>query len=91
LLDQVGLDAVAFLRFLRMLRWLFSAVAVACCGVLIPINVIFNLKNVDPGSRDTLSMMTIADVTGNILFVHVAISYIIGKLFLSFLLERILF
>jgi calcium permeable stress-gated cation channel len=77
LLDQIGLDAVAFLRFLRLLRWLSSAVTVACCGILLPVNIIFNLNNVKPSDRDQLSMMTIVAVKGNILFVHVAVSYIV--------------
>lgn len=48
-----------------------------CCGILIPVNIVFNLKNVPSKARDQLSMMTIANVSGNILFVHVAASYII--------------
>lgn len=46
LLDKLGLDAVAYLRFLRMLRWLFSSIALVAGGVLIPINVTYNLKQI---------------------------------------------
>ena len=64
-MDKVGLDAVTFLRFLRMMRWLFTGIAVLGCGILIPINVYYNLKHVDKEGRDILSMLTIRDVSGN--------------------------
>ncbi|KZT39324.1 DUF221-domain-containing protein [Sistotremastrum suecicum HHB10207 ss-3] len=77
LMDKVGLDAVTFLRFLRMMRWLFAVISLLACGVLIPVNVVYNLKNVNQKDRDPLSQMTIAKVGGKILFVHVGISYLI--------------
>ncbi|TRM69100.1 hypothetical protein BD626DRAFT_472925 [Schizophyllum amplum] len=76
LMDKVGLDAVTFLRFLRMMRWLFTGIAVLTCGILIPINVWYNIKN-DVDGRDILSMLTIRDVSGNILFAHVAVTYLV--------------
>lgn len=84
LLDKVGLDAVAFLRFLRMIRWLFTAIAILACGALLPINVVYNLKNVDSDERDILSMLTIRDLSGSVLFVHVAASYVFTFLILFF-------
>lgn len=80
LLDKIGLDAVAFLRFLRLMRWLFSGVTILTCATLIPINVAYNLKNVDSKDRDILSMLTIRDVSGNLLWAHVAVSYLITLL-----------
>ncbi|KAJ7496910.1 hypothetical protein FB451DRAFT_1209236 [Mycena latifolia] len=77
LVDKIGLDAAAFLRFGRLMRWLFTGVAGISCGILIPLNIIYNLKNVDSKARDVLSMMTIRDVSGNVLFVHVAVTYLI--------------
>jgi len=38
--DKIGLDAVIFLRFMRMLRNIFCVVTVFGCGILIPINVV---------------------------------------------------
>ena len=84
LLDKIGLDAVAFLRFLRMVRWMFTAIAVIGCGVLIPVNVIYNLKKVNSADRDLLSMLTLRDLTGPILFVHVATSYIFTFIIMFF-------
>lgn len=38
LVDTIGVDAVAFLQFLSLLRWAFLSIAVLVCGVLIPFN-----------------------------------------------------
>ena len=67
MLDKLGLDAVAFLRFSRMLRWMFLIIAALCCAVLIPCDVIYNVKEVDSGRRNALSMLTIQSVGGNVL------------------------
>jgi calcium permeable stress-gated cation channel len=85
LVDKVGLDAVAFLRFLRLLRWLFSSIAFLTCAVLIPINVTQSLRNVpDSTQRDQLSILTIRNVTGKWLFVHVGVTYLITILIIVF-------
>jgi hypothetical protein len=39
LVQQIGLDAVVFLRCLRMCRNIFVALALVGCGILIPINL----------------------------------------------------
>jgi len=80
LLDKIGLDAVAFLRFLRLLRWLFTGVAGLACFILIPINISYNLKFVNSKQRDVLSILTIRDVTGNFLYAHVIVTYLITLL-----------
>ena len=84
LLDKAGLDAVAFLRFLRLFRWLFTCIAILACGILVPISVSYNLKNVASGNRDALSMLTIRDVQGPWLFVAVAVTYVITALVMVF-------
>jgi hypothetical protein len=40
LVDTIGLDAVVFLRFLRMIRNIFGVLTIFGCGILIPINVV---------------------------------------------------
>jgi hypothetical protein len=40
LVDKIGLDAVLFLRFLRMIRNIFAVLSVIGCGILIPVNVV---------------------------------------------------
>lgn len=83
LLDKVGLDAVTFLRFNRLVRWLFTGITALTCGILVPINVVYNLKNVKPEGRDFLSMLTIRDVAGDILYAHVAVTYLITFLIIG--------
>ncbi|EKM53375.1 uncharacterized protein PHACADRAFT_259710 [Phanerochaete carnosa HHB-10118-sp] len=77
LVEKIGLDAAIFLRFLRMMRWLFTGVALLTCAALIPVNVVYNLQNVNSDDRDALSMLTIRDLDSKVLFVHVAATYII--------------
>ncbi|KAG8907252.1 hypothetical protein FRB99_004946 [Tulasnella sp. 403] len=84
LLDKVGLDAVAFLRFLRLLRWLFAAVAGVSCIVLIPLDLSYNNANIQKDNRNYLSALTIQNISGWRLFVHVAMSYIIAFLVMGF-------
>jgi hypothetical protein len=40
LVDKIGLDAVVFLRFMRMIRNIFCVVTIFGCGILIPVNVV---------------------------------------------------
>ncbi|KAM6502532.1 protein of unknown function DUF221 domain containing protein [Amanita muscaria] len=80
LLEKVGLDAVTFLRFLRLLRWLFTGIAFLTCAILIPINITYNLANVDSSKRDILSIMTIRDVEGAWLYAHVIVTYLVSFL-----------
>lgn len=75
MVSKLGMDAVVFLRFSRMLRWMFMAIAALCCGVLIPVDLIYNLNKVDAGDRDVLSTITIQNVRGASLYAHVAVSY----------------
>lgn len=77
LLDKIGLDAVTFLRFLRLLRWTFTGVALVSCLGLGAVDVVYNLKNVKASRRNTLSMFTIENVHDTALLAHVAGSYVI--------------
>ncbi|KIK61133.1 hypothetical protein GYMLUDRAFT_85115 [Collybiopsis luxurians FD-317 M1] len=84
LVDKLGLDAITFLRFGRLMRWLFTGVTALTCGILLPVNAVYNVKKVSSEKRDVLSMLTIRDVSGNILFVHVAVTYLITFLIMGF-------
>lgn len=66
------------------MRWLFTAIAILACSVLIPINVTYNLRNVKASKRDVLSMLTIRDVGGDLLYAHVAVTYLITLLIIAF-------
>lgn len=79
LVEKIGLDATTFLRFNRLMRWLFTGIAALTCGVLLPINYIYNKKNLKQSKEDPdlLTMLTIRDVKGDLLYAHVAASYLI--------------
>ncbi|EIW80389.1 DUF221-domain-containing protein, partial [Coniophora puteana RWD-64-598 SS2] len=85
LVDKIGLDAVAYLRFVRMIRTMFSAIALLCCAVLIPVDISYNLKYVSEDQRDILSVLTIRDVEGPSLFAHVAVTYGITAIVMYFI------
>lgn len=76
LTSQIGLDAVSFLRFLRLIRWLFTLTAVCACGVLIPLDFLYTLL-LKPTGYDILTAMTIRDVQGNRLYAHIGIEYLV--------------
>ena len=40
LVEKIGLDAVLFLRFLKMIRDIFLVLTVFGCGILIPVTVV---------------------------------------------------
>jgi len=60
-----------------MMRTIFTLVAFLTCAILVPINVSYNLSQVPKEDRDQLSMLTIRDVGGNILWAHVGMVYVI--------------
>ncbi|GAA5908026.1 hypothetical protein JCM5296_004359 [Sporobolomyces johnsonii] len=84
LMQTIGLDAVAFLRFLRMCRNMFICVAVLCCAILIPVNVVYNLRNVASENRNYLLMLTMENVKGNYLWAHVVGTYLLTVLVFFF-------
>jgi hypothetical protein len=59
-------------------------VAILACSALIPTNVVYNLRNVNSKRRDVLSMLTLRDVEGGVLFVHVAATYLFTFLVIGF-------
>lgn len=63
MLDKVGLDAVVYLRFLRMIRWLCLVITLGSVGVLLPINYLYNVRRVTR-EQGFLTKITISNVTG---------------------------
>ncbi|KAF8939977.1 hypothetical protein EDD21DRAFT_400195 [Dissophora ornata] len=65
LVEKIGLDAVVFIRFVRMCRHIFLIMAVVGCGVLIPINVIATIRAQTNGAMpaDKIAMLTMAGIT----------------------------
>jgi hypothetical protein len=77
IIDKIGFDAAAFLRFIRMMRTIFFVTAFSSCAILIPIDLWYNLSFVPLSARDNLSFLTIRDVRGAYLAAHIAVIYII--------------
>ena len=84
LMIKIGLDGVVFLRFVRMFWQLFFSIALIVCGSLIPVNITYNLSYIPKTNRDILSMLTIRDVSGNSLYVHIVVTYFITGLAILF-------
>jgi len=84
LVNRIGLDAIAFLRFLRLMRYLFTATAVITCGALIPLDRLYTVAS-NPPLYDLMSSFTIRDIKGDHLYAHIASEYCIT--FLLFVLS----
>lgn len=79
MLATAGLDAVVFLRFLRLCSLITTVLAAVLCAALIPIDVVYNLryKPQQLASKSTaLSVMTLAEMHGGFLYAHIAMSYV---------------
>lgn len=73
-----GLDAATFLRFLRMLRNIFTITSIIVVALLV-IDIIYNLKYVNSNDRNALSLLTIQNVSGNWMWPALAASYVISE------------
>lgn len=82
LVDKLGLDAIVFLRFLRMCRMIFFCLGVIGCLVMIPVNVTCNMKNswadVDGTSSSDkwLVLMSPNYSWGSCMWAHVIIAWV---------------
>ncbi|KZV92781.1 DUF221-domain-containing protein [Exidia glandulosa HHB12029] len=84
LLDKIGLDATTFLRFLRLMRWLFLSISILLCAMVLPVNITYSLQHIPAKQRDVLSILTIRDVGGNLLYIHVAATYVVTGMVFGF-------
>ncbi|ORY50184.1 hypothetical protein BCR35DRAFT_24997 [Leucosporidium creatinivorum] len=85
LFDVLGANATVFLRLQRAILIGFGCTAFVAMSVLIPVNVVYNLREVPSGNRSSLSILTSSDVRGNSLFAHIIVSYAINAIFLYLL------
>lgn len=74
--DQAGLDAVTFLRFMRLMRWLLTLTAVCSCATLIPLDLTYTLS-LKPTGYNILTAMTVQYVQGVRLYAHIGVVYFI--------------
>lgn len=79
LVEKLGLDAIVFLRFLRMCRMIFFVLGIIGCLILIPVNVTCNLKSglvKISESNQWLTLMTPSAIIGRCMWAHVIIAWI---------------
>ncbi|PWN26882.1 DUF221-domain-containing protein [Jaminaea rosea] len=78
LLPLIGLDAVTYLRFCKMIVYITAILAIIMCGTLIPVDLTFHLKNGNDASTKqyNINALTMNSVSGNYIWAHVAMSYI---------------
>ncbi|KAF2795402.1 DUF221-domain-containing protein [Melanomma pulvis-pyrius CBS 109.77] len=77
LVEKIGLDAVVFLRFLRMVRNIFVVLTIFGCGILIPVNVVGGHKFCEQwGNVATLMKFTPQYIFGPKFWAFVVCSYI---------------
>lgn len=78
LVDTIGLDAVVFLRFLRMIRNIFIVLTAVGCGILIPINVVGGSPLYKQWKEiPTLMKFTPQYIFGRKFWAYVVVAYII--------------
>ncbi|KAH7139423.1 hypothetical protein B0J11DRAFT_42884 [Dendryphion nanum] len=86
--EKIGLDAAIFLRFARMCRNMFIALAIVGCAIILPVNITqstnlqkgFTKKNLNP-----FFLMTPQSLFGEILWVFVAVAYLFDIIVCGFL------
>jgi hypothetical protein len=76
--DKIGLDAVIFLRFLRMIRNIFIILTIVGCLILIPVNVVGGSPLYKQWSSiSTLMKFTPQYIFGRKFWAYVAFAYMI--------------
>lgn len=78
MIGKIGLDAVVFLRFLRLCRLYLAILTVVGCGAIIPINIIATNKLKTDATEKTnpLLKLTVSGLYDNWMLPHIVFSYI---------------
>ncbi|KAL7419417.1 hypothetical protein Q5752_006255 [Cryptotrichosporon argae] len=79
LLSLIGLDAMTFLEYTRLCRWLFTVLALVCGFPLAAVNYRLNTDSSYGSANSTtssLAVLTAQNVEGNALYVHIAFEWI---------------
>lgn len=83
----IGLDAVIFLRFMRLCRTLFFWLGILGCIIMIPVNVTCNEKSghhFEPNKR-WFTLMSPTFAWGECMWAHVVIAWVFDAIILYFL------
>lgn len=83
LVDKLGMDAAIFMRFTRMMRNIFTLLAIVGCGVLIPINIF--ATSFPTGGIYWLSRLTPTFIYGGTLWAYVVAAYVFDGIIFFFL------
>jgi hypothetical protein len=86
-IQTIGMDATVFLRVARMCRNMFLTLAVAGCGIIIPVNV-FKSTVYDGqtrGSKNIIFLMTPKDLFGSAYWAFVIVAYVFDIIVCGFL------
>lgn len=90
-IDRIGLDATVFLRFARMCRNMFITLAIFGCAIIIPVNIIYSIKqgrisqNLGDESKSIYVMMTPQKLSGEVFWAHVVVAYLFDIIVCGFL------
>ncbi|KIY03457.1 uncharacterized protein Z520_00148 [Fonsecaea multimorphosa CBS 102226] len=84
LMEKIGMDAVVFLRFTRMLRNMFLVLAIVGICVMIPVNVTQGNKAITQG-QSAFAIMTPLFIFGGGLWAQVVVAWLIDLVVIYFL------
>lgn len=84
LVEQIGMDATIFLRFIRMVRNMFLILSLVGVGLIIPINL-KNYKWETEGEEGWLAEITPLGVWGTPIWSQTALAWIIDFVVMGFL------
>lgn len=82
MIKNIGMDAVVFLRFVRMLIWIFAVTSLYGVGLII-LYVVYNLNSANQivsAEKAGLAMLTSMNLRGSFLWGTLAVSYLISEL-----------
>ncbi|KAG9205020.1 hypothetical protein G6514_009479 [Epicoccum nigrum] len=89
--DRIGMDATVFLRFARMCRNMFITLAVFGCAIVIPVNILYSIKqgqidrDLSKESKYIFVMMTPSQLYGEVFWAHVVVAYLFDIVVCGFL------
>lgn len=84
LVDKIGMDAVLFLRFTRMLRNIFLVLGTVGVVIMIPVNVSLGVKAISGGSS-VFAIMTPLYIFGSGLWAQVVVAWAVDIIVAFFL------
>jgi hypothetical protein len=85
LMEKIGMDAVVFLRFTRMLRNIFLVLGLLGLLVMIPVNVLEGKRSLRGGGTSVFAIMTPLYTFGRGLWAQVVVAWIIDIVVMYFL------